>query len=108
MLGKKCKKRSTKDMAYALQLHTGGWRAVGGPAEMRRRALKQALPDVGLAQQQLNVLFGPVARGQRLQKHHDLLEVHATQLARPFDQKGGADVQVEFGEAVFFSLDSVV
>ena len=42
---------------------------------MRRRPLEQTLPDISLAQQQLNVLLGPLARGQRLEKHHNLLEI---------------------------------
>ena len=63
---------------------------------MRRRPLEQALPDVGLAEQELNVLLGPLARRQGLEKHHDLLEVHLDELVGPFDEKGGADVEVEF------------
>ena len=52
---------------------------------MGRRTLEETLPDVGLAEKQLNVLFGPFARWQRLEKHHDLLKVHLDQLVGPLD-----------------------
>ena len=90
-----------------LELEIRTLHPVLGPAQVRRRSLEQALPDVGLAQQQLNVLLGPVARRQRLQEHHDLLEVHLYELVGPFHEEGGADVEVEFGEALFFGLGLV-
>lgn len=57
--------------------------------------LEQALPDEGLAEQEFNVFLCPGFRWQRLQEHHDLLEIHAKQLVRPFDQEGCADIQME-------------
>ena len=39
-----------------------------------------------------------------MQKHQDLLEVHLQKLIGPFDEKGGAHVEVEVREAVFFGL----
>lgn len=69
---------------------------------MRRGSLEQTLPDIRLAQQQLDILLGPVARREGLQEHHDFLKVHLDQLVGPFHQEGGADVEVEFREAVFF------
>lgn len=71
---------------------------------MRRGPLEQALPDVGLAEQELNVLLCPFAGRQGLQKHHDLLKVHLDELVGPFDEEGSADVEVEFREALFFGL----
>jgi len=71
---------------------------------MRRRALEEALPYIGLAEQQLNVLLGPVARRQGLQEHHDLLEVHLEELVGPFDQERGADIEVKLREAVLLGL----
>lgn len=62
---------------------------------MRRRALEQALPDVCLAEEQFNVLFCPLACGQRLQEHHDFLKVHLDKLVGPFNQKGSAYVEMK-------------
>ena len=73
--------------------------------KMRGRPLKQTLPDIRLAQQQLNILLRPLARRQRLEKHHNLLKVHLDQFIGPLDQERRAHVQVEFGEALFFSLE---
>ena len=71
---------------------------------MRLTPLEQTLPNKRLAQQQLDVLFRPVARRQRLQEHHDLLEVHALEFVGPFDEEGGADVEVEGAETLVFGL----
>lgn len=71
---------------------------------MGGRALEQALPDKGLAEEQLDVLLGPSLGGQGLQKHHDLLKVHLDQLVGPLHQEGGADVEMKLGEALFFGL----
>lgn len=62
---------------------------------MRLTSLEKALPDERLAKQQLHVLLCPVPGRQRLQEHHDLLEVHLLQLVGPFDQECGADVEME-------------
>lgn len=72
--------------------------------EMRATALEQTLPNEGLAQEQFNVFFGPLPRGERLKKHHNLLEVHLPQLVAPFDKKSGTNVEMEGGEAIFFCL----
>lgn len=45
--------------------------------DMRLTASKQAFPNKGFTQQQLNVLFCPIFGRQRLQKHHDALEIHS-------------------------------
>lgn len=71
---------------------------------MRRRALVQALPDKGLAEQQLYVLFGPRLGRQALEEHHDFLKVHFCEFVGPLHEKGGADVEMEFGEALLFGL----
>ena len=71
---------------------------------MRLTPRKQTLPYESLAQQQLDILLRPVPRGQRLQEHHDLLEIHMQQLRGPLDEKRGADVEVESGEALVFGL----
>ena len=71
---------------------------------MGPRVLKQALPNESFAQQEFNILFGPVFGWEGLQKHHDFLfsfsttflimpflsqraylEIHLHQLVRPFD-----------------------
>lgn len=78
----------------------------GPPPQVCRRALEQALPYIRLAEEQLDVLLGPVARREGLQEHHDLLEVHLEELVGPLDQEGGADVEVELGEAVLLGLFS--
>ena len=71
---------------------------------MRLTPLEQTLPNERLTQKQLDVLLRPAPRRQSLQEHHDLLEVHALQLLGPFDEEGGADVEVEGGEAVRLTL----
>lgn len=71
---------------------------------MRRRAFEQTLPDVRLAEEQLNVLFRPFAGGERLQEHHDLLKIHLDELVGPFHQEGSTNVEMKFREAIFFSL----
>lgn len=65
----------------------------------------QRLPDKSLAEKELNVFLGPLASGKCLQEHHDFLKVHLQQLIGPFNQKCGADIQVELGEALLFSLE---
>lgn len=45
--------------------------------DMRLTACKQAFPNKGFTQQQFNVLFCPIFGRQRLQKHHDALEIHS-------------------------------
>lgn len=72
---------------------------------MRLTPLKQALPNKRLAQQKLHILLRPIPCRKRLQKHHDLLEIHLTELVGPFDQERGADVEVEGGETLVFGLD---
>jgi hypothetical protein len=62
---------------------------------MRTAPSEQTLPNEGLAKQQLDILLRPVTCRQRLQKHHDFLEVHFDELVGPFDEKGGANVEVE-------------
>ena len=73
---------------------------------MRRRASKQTLPDVRLGKEHLDVLLAPVLGGQALQEHHDFLEIHLNELIGPFHEEGGADVEVEFRESLFFGLGS--
>jgi hypothetical protein len=72
---------------------------------MSGRALEEALPDKGFAEEQFNVLLGPVLCGEALKEHHDLLKVHADELVGPLDEEGGADVEVKLGEALFLGLD---
>jgi hypothetical protein len=67
-------------------------------------ASEETLPNEGLTKQQLDVLLCPVTCRQRLQKHHDFLKVHFDELVGPFDEEGGADVEVEIGEATIFGL----
>ena len=62
---------------------------------MSLTVLEQALPDERLAQQELDVLLRPTLSWERLQEHHDFLEVHLAKLVGPLDEEGGADVQVE-------------
>lgn len=62
---------------------------------MRLAPFKKTLPNKRLAQQQLDILLRPVPRRQRLQEHHDLLEVHALEFLGPLHKKRGADVEVE-------------
>jgi hypothetical protein len=71
---------------------------------MRTAPSEETLPDKCFAQEQLNVLLCPVTSRQRLQKHHDFLEVHFNELVGPFDEKSGANVEVEIGEATIFGL----
>ena len=71
---------------------------------MRLGPLEQTLPNKRLTEQQLDILLRPVLRRQGLQEHHDFLEVHALQLFAPFDEEGGADVEVEVAEALVFGL----
>lgn len=66
--------------------------------------LEKTLPDERLAEQELDVFLSPVLGWQGLQEHHDLLEIHFAELVRPFDEEGGAHVEVEGGEALVFSL----
>lgn len=86
-----------------LQVRNGltGWLTL----EMSGRALEEALPDKGFAEEQLNVLLGPVLCREALKEHHDLLKVHADELVGPLDEEGGADVEVKLGEALFLGLD---
>lgn len=80
-------------------------RTITRPPQMRTRPPEQTLPDVRLAQQQLDLLLGPVPGRQCLQEHHDLLEVHRDQLGGPADEEGGADVEVEARKALLFGLE---
>lgn len=73
--------------------------------KMSGRALEEALPDKGFAEEQLNVLLGPVLCGEALEEHHDLLKVHADELVGPLDEESSADVEVELREALFLGLD---
>lgn len=79
-----------------------------GPAgltlEMGGGPLVEALPDEGLAKEQLNVLFRPVLGGQALQEHHDFLEIHLDELVGPLDKQRGADVEMKLGKALLFGL----
>lgn len=63
--------------------------------DVRLTPFEQALPDKRLAQQEFDILLRPVFGRQRLQKHHDLLEIHALQLFGPFDEESSADVEVK-------------
>lgn len=72
--------------------------------EMGAAAPEKTLPDIRLAEQELDILFCPVAGGESLQEHHYFLEVHFQEAIRPFDQKGSADVKVKRGEAIIFGL----
>lgn len=89
---------------HYLQLQRGRRTPAGLPAQMGRRALEQTLPDESLAEQQLDVLLSPVPRGQGLQEHHDLLEVHLEQPVRPLDQEGCTHVEMELREALLLCL----
>lgn len=71
---------------------------------MSTTPLEQTLPNKRLAEQQLDILLRPLFSGKGLQEHHDLLEIHALQLVAPFHEEGGADVEVEGGEALVFGL----
>lgn len=67
-------------------------------------SLEKRLPNEGFTQKQFNIFFGPVSRRKRLQEHHDFLEVHFSKFIGPFDEKGDADVEMEFGESLLLSL----
>lgn len=71
---------------------------------MRLTPLEQTLPNKRLTQQQLHILLSPLLRRQTLQEHHNLLKLHLTEFLGPFDEKGGADVEVEFRETLVFCL----
>ncbi len=71
---------------------------------MRLTPLKQTLPNKRLAEQELDILLRPVLRGEGLEEHHDLLEIHALQPLAPLDEEGGADVEAEVGEALVFVM----
>jgi hypothetical protein len=62
---------------------------------MRTGALEETLPDESFTKQKLNILLRPVPCGQRLQEHQDFLEVLLDKLIRPFDEKSGANIQME-------------
>lgn len=64
-------------------------------AHVRFTAGKEAFPNERLTKQQLDILLGPALRWQRLQEHHDLLEIHALQFVGPLDQERGTYVQME-------------
>lgn len=66
--------------------------------------LEEALPNKGLAEEELNVLFRPVLCREALEEHHDFLKVHADELVGPFDEEGGADVEVEFRKSLLLGL----
>jgi len=71
---------------------------------MRCTPPEKTLPNKRFTQQQLNILLRPVTSRQRLQEHHDFLEIHFDELVGPLDKEGGADVEVEIGEAAVFGL----
>ena len=71
---------------------------MGGGASVQR------LPDESLTKEKLNIFLGPIASGEGLQKHHNLLEVHLQQLIGPFDQERGTYIQVKLREPLLFSL----
>ena len=54
--------------------HTNSPRA--GVLQVSTTPLEETLPNECLAEEQLNILLGPLLCGERLQEHHDLLEVH--------------------------------
>jgi len=66
--------------------------------------LEEALPNECLTQQKLNIFLRPIFRRQGLQKHHNFLEIHLHEFGRPLHEEGGADVQMELGEPLFFGL----
>lgn len=72
---------------------------------MRTTPLKQTLPNKRLTQKQLDIFLRPLLGWQRLQEHHNLLEIHTLQFVRPLDEEGGADVEVECCEALVFGLE---
>jgi hypothetical protein len=74
---------------------------------VRTTPFEQALPYERFAQQQLNVLLGPLLSRQRLQEHHDFLEIHLAQLVRPLDEECCAYVKMEGRESIFLSLRHV-
>lgn len=63
--------------------------------QMRTTPPKKTLPNKRFTKQQLDILLSPLLRRQRLQKHHYFLEIHFPQLVAPFNEEGGADVEVE-------------
>ena len=69
---------------------------------MGTRSTEETLPDIGLAEQEFNVLFGPISCRQCLQEHQDFLEIHLDKLIRPLDEKSSANVQMELGKALLF------
>jgi hypothetical protein len=74
---------------------------------MRTTPSEQALPYECFAEEQLDVFLGPLPCWQGLQEHHDFLKVHFSELVGPFDEEGGADVEMERGEPIFFGLQVV-
>lgn len=72
--------------------------------DMSFGAPEQALPDECFAKEQLNVLLGPVASGEGLEEHHDLLKIHLQQLVSPLDKECCADVKMEVREALVLGL----
>lgn len=70
--------------------------ATASLSHMGLTSLEQTLPDESLAQQKLDILLRPLFGGERLQEHHDFLEIHALELIRPLHQEGCTDVEVEF------------
>lgn len=62
---------------------------------MSAAALEQTLPYECFAEQELDIFFGPLPSGQRLQEHHNLLKVHLSELIGPLDEEGSADVEME-------------
>jgi hypothetical protein len=46
---------------------------ISARSKVRTCVLKQALPDKGLTQQKLDILFGPISGWKGLKEHHDLL-----------------------------------
>ena len=47
-----------------------------GVLQVSTTPLEETLPNECLAEEQLNILLGPLLCGERLQEHHDFLEVH--------------------------------
>ncbi len=72
---------------------------------MRLTPLEKTLPDERLAEQEFDILLRPIPCRQRLQEHHDFLEIHSLEFLGPLDEEGGADVEVEGLEALLFGLE---
>lgn len=74
---------------------------------MRTTSFEQTLPDEGFAQKKLDIFLSPLFRWQRLQEHHDLLEIHLSQLVGPLHEECCTYVKMEGRKPVFFGLRKV-